>query len=176
MASNWYPETPTGRMWAEVTVEDSGFGSIAVRRLDDRYADPCDPYDRPGLFAGPRMAALLDVVTGLATGADERPAVRVPATYGEPLVIEQADAAGFLPVLQRATVLAAAGEERYERVWPDVPPSTQPPLCVFCNLGSDYADAVTGPPWPHPGTTKGATDLPVRRAPGHSPEGSWITP
>lgn len=113
---------------------------------------------------------------GLATGADERPAVRVPATYGEPLVIEQADAAGFLPVLQRATVLAAAGEERYERVWPDVPPSTQPPLCVFCNLGSDYADAVTGPPWPHPGTTKGATDLPVRRAPGHSPEGSWITP
>ena len=88
MARNWYPETPTGRMWAEVTVEDSGFGSIAVRRLDDRYADPSDPYDRPGLFAGPRMAELLDVVTCLATGSFRLKLAMFPTIDGSGRTIE----------------------------------------------------------------------------------------
>lgn len=70
---------------------------MTVRRLDDRYANGTRPHDSPGLVSGSLMANLLRTVTQLAVGADERPTVRVVPTRGEPLVIEQADAAGLLP-------------------------------------------------------------------------------
>lgn len=88
MARIWYPETPTGRTWAELTVDDPGHGRLVFRRLDDHHVRDSYRYDAAGTFAGPRMADLLQATTGLVLGLDRRPQVRVLATTGEPIVIE----------------------------------------------------------------------------------------
>lgn len=101
MARIWYPETPTGRMWAELTVDDPGYGRLVFRRLDDHHVRDSSRNVAAGTLAGPRLAELLHATTGLALGLDRRPQVRVLASTGEPIVIEQPDAAGLLPRCRR---------------------------------------------------------------------------
>lgn len=142
----WYPVTPTGRMWAELSVDDPGYGRLVFSRLDDRH-DTGDRYDERGTYAGPRLAELLQATTDLALGLDQRDWVRVRPSRGEPIVIERADAALLLPVLQRAVVLATAGEDRYMRTWVEDLGHREPPLCVYCQEGSEYPSNVTISAW-----------------------------
>lgn len=146
MARSRYPQTSTGRMWAELSVDDPGHGRLIIRRLDDRY-DNDEPFDEYGTYAGPQLADLLRVVTELALGLDDRPTVRLPASRGLAIIIEGSDAAGLLPILQQAIVLATAGEDRYVRTWPDDPQISLEPLCVHCNQGSDTSHTVTISAW-----------------------------
>jgi len=146
MGSIWYPGRGTGSEWAELDVSDPGYGYLHVRRLDDRFAHLQEPHTGdPGEYAGVRMGALLDAVTTLALGSGES-YVRVRPTRGQPLVIADDEAVGLLPFLQRAVALAIGGTDRFERVWPDDDAPVEP-LCVHCNQGSPYHQAVTISAW-----------------------------
>ena len=59
------------------------------------------------------------MVTTFALGADEfSDTLRLVPTRGRAVVVERADAADLLPLLQAAVVLATAGTDRHDRVWP----------------------------------------------------------
>ena len=146
MAITWYPETPTGRTWAELSVDDPGHGAIRLHRLDDRY-DTDHTYSEHGTFTGRRLVELVDTVTNLALGTDTRPWARITASRGEPVTIEANDAPDLLPVLQRALVLATAGQDRYDHTFPEPAGSSLEPLCVYCNTGSDYSHNITISAW-----------------------------
>lgn len=151
MGITWYPktpDTPAGAEWAELDVPDPGYGRLLLRRVDGRHDDPRGFNDQHGEFAGVQLAALLEQVTALALSqGDPWDTVRVGASRGRAVVIERAEAVALLPHLHAAVVLATAGSDRYERVWPWHSETNHEPLCVHCNQGSDYSSAVTISPW-----------------------------
>lgn len=144
MSLYWYPTTSTGRKWAELIVDEPGYGRLTLRRLDDHYET--DPDDEVGTYAGRELGELLRKVTNLALGTFTDAAVQVDASRGESVTIDRRDAAGFLPMLQQAVVAAAAGDERYHRLWNDG--GRQPePLCVVCDEGADFTKNLSPSPW-----------------------------
>lgn len=158
--------------WAMVDVSDPGTGRLTLMRLDDRFALLEAPDPDPGVYAGPALGALVDAVTLLAVGR-EGPGqvtgpmgryVTVQASQGQSASVARDEAGSLLPVLGRAVVFAAAGQDRGDRLWPD--PDSEPPgpLCVSCNLGSHDAKAVTISEWCADG---------AHRPFGMGPDDSW---
>lgn len=148
MGSTWYPTTPDGVMWAEIDVSDPGHGYVVFRRLDGRYEDPREMSEYHGEFAGRKLGELLDMVTTFALGADElSDTLHLVPTRGRGVVVERADAADLLPILQAAVVLATAGTDRIDRVWPYPAGSHLEPLCVHCHEGSAFSNEVTISAW-----------------------------
>ena len=119
----------------ELAVDNPGYGELLVRALTDPYdCEPLVKQEWSRSFHGPKVGEFLAAVTARAIGGTAG-----KVGYEElPRFITAEVARTMLPALQSAVLLALAGTDRYERIFPDDQrPSA--PLCVRCNLGSDYA-------------------------------------
>src|SRR4051794_29875719 len=121
----------------ELAVDNPGYGALQVRALENPYdCAPLVKQEWSRAFHGPKVGQFLAAVTAKALGG-------TPGKVGYeelPRFITADVARKMLPALQSATLLALAGTDRYERTFPDNPEHCPPaPLCVRCNLGSDYA-------------------------------------
>lgn len=76
-----------------------------------------------------------------------REAVGDAATTPLPPFLSVRDARLLLPVLTRATLAAAAGTDRYERLYPDPEDAPAAPLCLRCGLGSIFTGEVSLNMW-----------------------------
>lgn len=139
MSMMFYPDG-----W-ELAVDNPGHGELFVRALTNPYdAEPLVDEEWRREFHGRRVGQFLAAVTAKALGG-------APGKVGYeelPHFLTAQVARSMLPALQSAVLLALAGTDRYERTFPDdgehYPPA---PLCVRCNLGSDYASAPTTSSW-----------------------------
>ena len=129
----------------ELAVENPGYGELFVRALTKPYdCEPLVTEEWSREFRGPKVGEFLAAVTALALGG-------TPGKVGYeelPRFVTAEVARKLLPALQSATLLALAGTDRYERIFPgerDHYPVA--PLCVRCNLGSDYTSVPTTSQW-----------------------------
>lgn len=76
-----------------------------------------------------------------------RHAVGEAATTPLPPFLTVRHARQLLPPLTRATLLAAAATERFDRLYPDPGDPPAEPLCAGCGLGSPYEGAVALNMW-----------------------------
>ncbi len=113
----------------QMFVDNPGHGEIVVRGFADD--------DSTLSLVGAHLGRLLEETTSRALGG---PAVERPVL---PRFVTTAQAVELVPVVQRAVLLAVAGEDRYQRV--EVEPDTDPEdvLCVHCNEGSVFDQTVT---------------------------------
>lgn len=129
----------------ELAVDNPGYGELHVRALTDPYdAEPLVKEEWRRELRGPKVGEFLTAVTAQALGG-------TPGKVGYedlPRFLTAAVARELLPALQSATLLALAGTDRYERTFPaDRDHYPAAPLCVRCNLGSDYAGVPATSDW-----------------------------
>lgn len=129
----------------ELAVDNPGYGELLVRALTNPY--DCEPLVKDEWsreFRGPKVGDFLAAVTAHALGG-------TPGKVGYeelPKFLTPAVARDLLPALQSATLLALTGTDRYERIFPaDRDQYPAAPLCVRCNLGSDYASVPSTSQW-----------------------------
>jgi hypothetical protein len=129
----------------ELAVENPGYGELLVRALTNPY--DCEPLvneEWSRELRGPKVGEFLASVTTQALGG-------TPGKVGYeelPRFLTADVARKMLPALQSATLLALAGTDRYERIFPaDRDHYPAAPLCVRCNLGSDYTSVPTTSQW-----------------------------
>lgn len=158
-----------------ITVDDPGYGRIHVDHVGgDTEWSRALWGKRLGRFTAhlTQVALLQDVeswrplatlgqgwTVGLVDAADARAVTAasgcsyataldaVTDAAGTPLppFLTVQDARRLLSVVVKATLLAAAGTDRYERLYPEV--EDEPPLCVGCGLGSPFTGAVSVNHW-----------------------------
>jgi hypothetical protein len=129
----------------ELAVDNPGYGELNVRALTHPYdAEPLVEQEWSREFHGPKVGQFLAAVTAKALGG-------TPGKVGYeelPPFVTAEVARQLLPALQSATLLALAGSDRYERTFPeDRDHYPWAPLCVRCNLGSDYTSVPTTSEW-----------------------------
>ena len=128
----------------ELAVDDPGHGSMLVRALANPYdAVPLVDREWSREFYGPRVGEFLTAVTARALGGE-------PGRVGYetlPWFVTAAVARELLPSLQSAVLLALAGTDRFERVFPDRDERPADPLCARCNLGSIYTSVPIESAW-----------------------------
>jgi hypothetical protein len=128
----------------ELAVDNPGYGALNIRALTDPYdAKPLVKEEWSRDFYGPKLGQFLNAVTAIALGG-------TPGKVGFedlPAFITATVARDLLPALQHATLLALAGTDRFERTFPDTEERPAKPLCVRCNLGSDYTATPTTSEW-----------------------------
>jgi hypothetical protein len=129
----------------EIAVDNPGYGELFIRALIDPY--DCAPLVKQEWgreFHGSKVGEFLAAVSAKALGG-------IPGRVGYeqlPRFITAEVARQLLPALQSATLLALAGTDRYERIFPDSRDHyPAAPLCVRCNLGSDYTSVPTASKW-----------------------------
>ncbi len=126
----------------ELAVENPGYGELLVRALTNCEPLVKDEWSRE--FRGPKVGEFLAAVTAQALGG-------TPGKVGYedlPRFLTAEVARNLLPALQSATLLALAGTDRYERIFPeDREHYPAAPLCVRCNLGSDYTSVPSTSEW-----------------------------
>lgn len=137
MSMLWYPDG------FEIAVDNPGHGQVWISA--DRDHGDWDVH-----LAGAHLGTLLDAVTYLALaqgpegGRSEWSLVPVA---GLPGPISRSTALRLLRPIQSAILLAIGGTDRFERTYPDVEDSPPVPLCVRCDEGSFYSDAVSISAW-----------------------------
>jgi hypothetical protein len=139
MSMYFYPDG-----W-ELAVDNPGFGELHVRALTSPYdAEPLVDEEWRREFHGPKLGQFLTAVTAKALGD-------TPGKVGYeelPRFLTAEVARRMLPDLQSAVLLALAGTDRFERTFPDNDEHRPAePLCVRCNLGSDYTSVPTSSDW-----------------------------
>lgn len=125
MATSFYPDE------AHIHVDNPGYGELVVQwRTSDGSSDAV-------AVSGPRLSMLLEQLTHLALGVAGAPRTLLPPE------VDQVEAVALLPVFQRAALLAAAGNDRYETLYPSPEGGPRPPICVRCGIngGSTVDDA-----------------------------------
>jgi hypothetical protein len=128
---------PTG--W-ELAVDNPGYGELIVIASQSVFG--LDEDWECALY-GAAIGEFLDRVTSRALSLDQDGPRR---TLLPPFVTVDV-ARALLPALQRAVVLATAGTDRYERVFPDSQEPPAEPLCARCHLGTPYASTPTTSDW-----------------------------
>lgn len=129
----------------ELAVDNPGYGELLVRALTNPYdSKPLVKEEWSREFRGPKVGEFLTAVTAQALGG-------TPGKVGYeelPRFLTAEVARNLLPALQSATLLALTGTDRYERIFPaDRDHYPAAPLCVRCNLGSDYTSEPTTSEW-----------------------------
>jgi len=119
---SFYPNGPHGG-WV-IDVENPGYGEVLV-------GAPYEILDRDWhqTLVGPEIGEFLTEVTARALGGEA-------GTWAPFLTTDAARA--ILPSLQEAALLAAAGTDRYERIFADGEGLPQEPLCSRCNEGTVF--------------------------------------
>lgn len=146
MSTIWYPPG------MEIYVDNPGYGELVV-------VAPITPYQGKSLIKqgwgiepqewhrelyGPQIGEFLDKVTDRALSVDEkRPGhITLPSFLTEPV------ARTILPALQRATILATAGTDKFDRTYhPDPDEAPHAPLCVRCGFGTYYTPGAMQSDW-----------------------------
>lgn len=139
MSTTWYPPG------MEIYVDNPGYGELGVLAR-------ANPYDSPALVTeewhqelyGPQIGEFLDRVTDRAIGTDQKR----PGYIVLPKFLTEKVARNILPALQRATILATAGTDKFDRTYhqePDEAPHA--PLCVRCGLGTFYTPGAMPSQW-----------------------------
>lgn len=105
----------------EIAVADPGYGRLYVHRYDE----PTWHKELDGALLGRFLTALTDRALG-----NESTSRLLPKD------ITVGIARQLLPLIQHAIIVAAAGQSRYERLYPDKNASPGGPLCAICGSGS----------------------------------------
>ncbi|WP_432976763.1 hypothetical protein [Dactylosporangium sp. CA-233914] len=128
----------------ELYVDNPGYGELFVVASTEPF--PGEPlvheewqFDLYGTDLGQFLAQIID--RALDTDPVRPGGIRLPT------FITGAVAAVLLPALQRATILAIGGSDRYERTFPDTDEAPAGPLCVRCNLGTGYSPGALPSTW-----------------------------
>lgn len=116
---------------AHLFVDNPGYGELAVQWKASKTSN------QAVAVTGPRLTMMLEQLTHLAMGVSGAPRTLLPPGF------DQAGALGLLPVFQRAVILATAGTDRYESLYPSPEGGPRPPICVNCGIngGSTSDDA-----------------------------------
>ena len=127
----------------ELAVDNPGFGELSIRALTNPYdSEPLVAKEWSQEYRGPKIGEFLAAVTTQALGG-------TPGKIGYeelPKFLTPAVARDLLPALQSATLLALAGTDRYERIFPDDDRPSEP-LCARCGVGSPYTSVPTTSAW-----------------------------
>ncbi len=132
----------------EIDVRNPGYGEIYI-------AAPRNPYRGERLLPesewstvllGPAIGTFLQEVTTRALASPEGRADDDPGDETLPSFITTPVARQLLPHLQQAVVLATAGSDRFDRIFPE-DDRPQRPLCAYCHEGSMSTSAKTISPW-----------------------------
>ena len=128
----------------EIAVDNPGFGELSIRALTHSYdREPLVKEEWSREFYGPKVGEFLTAVTAQALGD-------TPGKVGYeelPRFLTAEVARDLLPALQHAVLLALAGGDRFERIFPDREEQPPKPLCARCNLGSFYTSVPTTSQW-----------------------------
>lgn len=129
-----------------IDVPNPGYGEIFISALAEPFRGPAvttDDWDQ--VLVGEEIGMFLTRVTQRAIG--DATDAHDPG-YGRELpgFLTTTVAAGLLPALQQAVILAVAGTERYERIYPDDGPPLEP-LCVRCDQGTGFSPGPVAHPW-----------------------------
>lgn len=129
MGMIWFRET------FEIHVENPGYGELYLASNDQEGGGRT--------LAGDQLGRLLTAFTHYAlTGArPETDANLIPAN------VTLDEARETLTVVQQAVILASAGTDRFERIYPDGEASPAPPLCESCSHGTDFSAVETHSEW-----------------------------
>lgn len=133
MSSTWY------RAGFEIDVADPGYGYLTIATTSEDGMAYSGEWD--ATLTGAKLGELLAAVTARALGAE------LPEGADLPAVLTEERARGLLPALQSAVVLAAAGSDRADRLFPDQDAPPEPPLCVRCNAGTPFTGVQTDSAW-----------------------------
>jgi hypothetical protein len=176
MSSQFYVGEPDRPEWI-ITVDDPGYGYLHIDHAsDDAEWSQALWGTRLGRFTAhvTQLALLQDAdgwmpvsalgrgwTLGLVGMSDPHQVARAAGCSYEVARDAVGDAAAtplppfltvrharrLLPVLTRATLLAAAATDRYDRLYPDPDDAPAAPLCVRCGLGSPYTGEVSLNMW-----------------------------
>lgn len=127
----------------QLHVDDPGYGRITVVATTVWDDDPDEFWFRE--LHGPQIGEFLTAVTARALDVDLDQGA-LPSFFG-PDLFTPAASRTLLPALQEAAILATAGTDRYERVYPDPDEGPQPPLCARCNLGTLFTTEELSSAW-----------------------------
>lgn len=103
-----------------IHVDNPGYGEIVLQWRDSDQ--------HPVTVTGPRITMLLEQLTFLALGTAGAPRTLLPPE------LDRATAESLLPVFQRAVILAVAGTDRYESLYPEPEDGPRHPICVRCGV------------------------------------------
>lgn len=153
----------------EVDVANPGYGQILLFVTDTLPYNGqagLEPWQRRPLVTKPwqrdlhgaEIGEFLDKLTEQALTPDPgpapvpgsllRPATPVIAAGMQlPAFLKPAVARVLLPVFQKASFLAIAGTDRYDRTFPDPDDGPRPPYCARCNLGTIYTPDAMESAW-----------------------------
>lgn len=129
MSATWYAAG------FEVTVDNPGHGTAHITATSENGYGSTGEWQKA--LAGHEVGDFLAAVTARALGTDSERTRRIL-----PSLMTAARAGQLLPALQAAVVLAAAGTDRAERIYPDDGAPPTEPLCIHCNEGSPYHQVV----------------------------------
>lgn len=132
MATSYFPGE-----W-EIYVENPGYGEVMIRAPHGMGFE--------ATWRGEQLGRALVEVTTLALTE-----VALPMLEERRRLLPQWFTTGMahqvLPALQRAVVQAAAGTDRYERVFTETDEKPAEPLCVHCNHGTYSSSEETRSAW-----------------------------
>lgn len=120
MGMLWYPEG------FEIAVDNPGYGQVSIRGDHGEWSQ-----DLAGGDVGAFLAQLTARALGTAPGGEEASLL--------PAFITTATARELLPAVQQAVILAGAGTDKYERLFPDPDEGPPAPLCAKCWEGSYFS-------------------------------------
>jgi hypothetical protein len=106
-----------------ISLDDPGYGTLDVNRDGTQWRIR---------LTGKRLGRFLSALTSRALGAENDD----EAQWLLPQWLTVADARVLLPALQLAVIAAAAGSDKFERLYPDAEGPPQSPICVNCGAGS----------------------------------------
>ncbi|MEV6928432.1 hypothetical protein AB0M46_28645 [Dactylosporangium sp. NPDC051485] len=128
----------------ELYVDNPGHGELFVVAATEPWnGDPLVHQEWRLDLYGSELGEFLARVTDRALDTDQA----WPGRVRLPAFITSAVAATLLPALQRATMLAIGGSDRYERTFPETDEAPAGPLCVRCNLGTPYPPGALPSTW-----------------------------
>lgn len=126
----------------ELAVDNPGVGELIVIADEELNPRLINREWRAELY-GADIGAFLTQVTNRALELDDSEHSGTPL----PRFLSAEVARAVLPALQRAVLLATAGTDRFEKVFPDADEAPQKPICVRCNIGSPYTSEVATSEW-----------------------------
>lgn len=148
MSTTWYP----GMTWKdgyaddtpwEIAVDNPGYGQVYVANRPRQWETDLAG-DQVGTWLRQLTTRALaqDTAAGLATYVDvARATLDLPAFIGPP------EARLLLPSFQLATVLAAAGSDRFDRIFVDAEDGPHRPLCARCDEGTFFTPGALPSEW-----------------------------
>jgi hypothetical protein len=126
----------------ELAVDNPGFGELIVIADEELSPRLINGEWRAELY-GAAIGTFLTQVTNRALGLDDSEHSGTPL----PRFLSAEVARAVLPALQRAVLLATAGTDRFEKIFPDADEAPQKPICARCNIGSPYSSEVAVSEW-----------------------------